>query len=110
MFVLGRVLQAIERTGPHGLHVRANLGEALGPRAVPPTRALATLSDEPGLEQDPQMLRDGLARDVEAFGDVARGPLVLGDQCEQLAPPRLGEHLEDIGHQRKYTLAQSIAC
>jgi hypothetical protein len=44
------------------------------------------------------MLRDGLAGDLEAPGDVAGRPLVFCEQREHVAAPRLGEYLEDVVH------------
>jgi len=43
------------------------------------------------------VLRDRLPRDVEAAGDLADRELAPGEEPEQLAPARLGEHLEDVG-------------
>src|SRR5918994_7244683 len=106
VLVLGRGLEIAEGARPHRLDVRADLRQALGSRAVPAPRAVATLADQSCLEQDPQVLRDGLARDVEPSGDVACRPLVDREQREHVAAPGLGEHLEHVGHRAQvYTCA-----
>ena len=86
--------------GPHGLDVGLYVLEPLRARLIPAARTVAPLADEAGRQQDAQMLRDRLAGDVEASGDVARRALLAGQEREHLAPTRLGERLEDIGGQR----------
>jgi hypothetical protein len=98
MLVLGRGLQIAERTRPHRFDVCPDLREALGSGAVPAPCAVAPFADQAGLEQDPQVLRDGLARDVEPPGDVAGRSLVVREQCEELAASPLGEDLKDVAH------------
>ena len=98
MLSLGGGLQPGQRRRPHRLQIGADVLEALGACGVPASRSLAPLVDEAGLEQDPQVLGDGLSRDVEALGDLPGGALAFGDEPEQLAAAGLGEHLEGIGH------------
>jgi hypothetical protein len=91
---------------PHRIDVRADLRQALGAGAVPTPRTVATLTDQSRLEQDPQVLRHGLARHVEPPGDVACRALVIRQQREQLATPRLSQHLEDVDHRsQEYSCA-----
>jgi hypothetical protein len=106
VLALGGELELFEGARPHRLDVGPDLREAVGSRSVPAARAVASFADQPGGEQDPQVLRDGLARDVEPPGDFARGPLLVGEQCEHFAAARLGERLEDVGHRAQvYTCA-----
>ena len=50
--------------------------EPLGAGGEPAARSLAPLAHEAGLEQDPQVLGDGLARDIEALGELTGGARV----------------------------------
>ena len=107
VLALGGGLQPRQGARPHRLHIGADVLEPLGARRVPAPRALAPLVDQAGLEQDPQVLGDRLAGDVEALGDVARGALALGDEPEHLATTGLGEHLEGVGHCERLHLRKS---
>ena len=42
------------------------------------------------------MLRHSAKADVEALGDVASGELLVPDQAQDFAAPRLGDDLEGI--------------
>jgi hypothetical protein len=63
---------------------------------------------EARFEQDPEVLGDGLSRDVEALGDLAGGALVLCDEPEHLAPAGFGEHLEGISHDESQYLRECL--
>jgi len=54
------------------------------------------IGDQPGLEQDPQVLGDRLPGDVEARRDLAGRALLVDQQGEQITPARLCEHLEHV--------------
>jgi hypothetical protein len=61
--------------------------------------------DEPGLEQDPQVLGEGLSHDVEALGDLPGGALAFGDEPEHFTAAGLDGYLEGIGTSKVHTCA-----
>ncbi len=73
---------------------------------------LPTLSDrrhEVGGLEDRQVLADGLAGHVQPFGElpeVLSVPLVQA--IEQVAATRVGERLEDVGHDRLHPRRQNF--
>jgi hypothetical protein len=48
-------------------------------------RTGATLLDESGLSQHPEMLRDGGSAHIEMGGDLARRPLLVPDEAQDHA-------------------------
>ena len=59
--------------------------------------ALLVLLHQPGREQDPQVLRDGLAGGLEGRRQVLDRAAAAGELVEQLAPGRVGQGREHVG-------------
>src|SRR3954447_480662 len=95
-FRLALQLRQAER--PEALEELLELLQALRPGAVEAPRSLAPLAHETGLLQYAQVLRDRGARHLEARCDLAGRQLVLADQLEDLAPPRLSQSLDGRLH------------
>ncbi len=88
--------QAVELYGPHLLECLPEWAERLEICSVKVALALAPDAYKAGLTEDAQVLRHGAKADVEAPGDVARGELLVPDQAQDFAAPRLGDDLEGI--------------
>src|SRR5881396_1707615 len=67
---LGLALERVEAVAPEIVEKRLQLGEALRPRAVEASRAVASFVHEPGLLQDLQVLGDRRLRHVEVRRDL----------------------------------------
>src|SRR5439155_14084066 len=66
-------LEDLEVLAPEVVQERAQLGQTLGPSSIDASRPFSTLTDETGIPQVPQVLRDGLAGDIEMRGDLTSG-------------------------------------
>ena len=94
--VLGQVRQSVELHRPHLLQRLPEWTQRLQVGSVKVALALASDANEAGLAEDAQVLGDGAKADVKALGDVAGGELLVPDQAQDFAAPRLGDDLEGI--------------
>src|SRR5687768_4480319 len=90
-FLLRRLFQEAQALVPVGLQIRAQLGDALGPRPVEALCAIPSLAQETRLLQHAQVLRDRRPGDREVARDLPRGQLGGPDQAEDLASVRFGD-------------------
>ena len=94
--MFGRLFQRAERPIPIRLEIRAQLAEPVRRRAIQAPRAVSSLGHEAGLTEDPQVLRDRGAGDLEALGDGACRELGVPDEPKDLAAPWLGDRLQRV--------------
>src|SRR6266700_3629047 len=69
-------------------------GEAVGPDDVQAPLPLFPHSDEAGVLEHLQVLRDGLLGDVKMGGDLADRTRLIAYESEHLLPSRLGQRAE----------------
>src|SRR6266576_292716 len=91
LLLLCFAFECLEPDVPEPLEEIPELDEPFGTRPVEASCAVASLAHEPRLLQDVQVLRDRRPRDVEVRRDLAGAELVLTDETQDRAPPRLGD-------------------
>src|SRR5262245_49864430 len=79
---------------PEAVEEVPQLDEPFGTCPVEAPGAVASLAHEARLLQDVQVLRDRRPRDLEVRRDLAGAELVLPDEAQDRAPPRLGDGFE----------------
>jgi hypothetical protein len=84
-------LKPVQARGPELLEQSPHGIESLGADDVQAPLRLRPHGDEAGVVEHLQMLRDGLLRDVEVFGDLADRARLIPDQAEDRAAPGLGD-------------------
>jgi hypothetical protein len=122
-FGFRKTFQVGERLVPHLLEPPPEQTEILAPRRVVVEPALVAARDETRGFQDGEMLGDGAEADLRTRArDVARGPLAIPHETEDLPPPRRSEGVEDgrgrvangvcrsgeCGHRHSLVLAKMI--
>ena len=93
--VLGREAEARRGVAPDLLEVARHRFEALASQRVDPARADALLADQPGLLEQPQMVRDCRSRDRED-AQLADGTRPVAEQRQDRPTLRVAERLEWI--------------
>jgi hypothetical protein len=92
---LGGQLQPLEPICPETVHELPQSGETLGPGPVEPARPLSPFAQQAGSAQHRQVLGDRGPRDIEVGGNLAGAQLLVADQGQDLATPRLGDRTGD---------------
>src|SRR4051812_18369203 len=103
-FGLRLVLELLQAESPEPLEDLFQFLHPFGTRAVEALGPFPPLAHETGLLEYAQVLGDRRPGHVEAGGDVASAALVIPDQREDLAPPRLRQCL-DCGLHETYCKA-----
>src|SRR5207253_759078 len=104
-------LEGVEAIVPELIEELAQLEQPFRAGSVDASRAVAALSHETCVVQDPQVLRDRLPCDIEVRGDPPRGHLMVADEMQDLTAPRLGDGIDGCLHCiRQYTLSQFDTC
>src|SRR5207253_2535275 len=73
-----------------------DLRELFGHEAVPALAPLALLGDEPRVQQDAEVLRDGRAAHSKVAGNRVDRTVLLGQQIEDAAANRVADRREDL--------------
>src|SRR5918994_1326723 len=89
-------LEACQRAGPEVVEEGPDGLDRFRTERIEPARALASLAEQPGLPQHPQMLRDRLRGDVEVVGDLAGRPLTVTYEPQDATSARLREGPEHV--------------
>ena len=83
---------------PEALEVRAQFKKPFRSRPVEPLRTVATFTDQPGVFEHPEVLRDGGTADAEIRGDAPGVQFAFGHQREDGATVRLGQGTKNGVH------------
>ncbi len=98
-------LEQVEPVGPVaavGREPAIDLGQRRRIEPVPAPLRVDPHPHEPGLAQHAQVLGDAGLAQPELAHQLAHGALALAQQIEDPPPARIGEHIEDGGHDRQY--------
>src|ERR1700681_4037044 len=98
-------LQTAQSGLPEHLEVVAQLGQALGPGPVDDAGRVTPALEEPGVDQDAEMLGHGGPAELEAGCDLSRRELVVGDESEDFAPMGLGDGSEGGVHELNVSIS-----
>src|SRR5688572_9186123 len=77
-----------------------NRAKCLCVDAIQSSPSLAPHTDQVYVAQDLQMLRDRRLLELERFGDLGHGSLVIRDELEDVPPAGLSDGVEGIGSRR----------
>src|SRR5205085_4202787 len=94
LLLLRFAFECVQARAPELLEEVPELAEPFGTGAVQAPGAVASLAHESRLLQDVQVLGDRRSRDVEVRRDLAGAELVVADEREDPAPPRLGNRFQ----------------
>ena len=94
----GGPFQVAQVVGPHRLDPPAELAQSFGPGSVPTARPVDAHVHEAGVLERPEVLRHRGPADREVGRDLARGPLPVAHQLQDLPPPGLGERFQGGVH------------
>ena len=91
-------LQAAQSGRPEHFEVVAQLVQSFGPGPVDDPGGFASALEQPGVDEDPQVLGHRRPGEVEMRGDLPAGELVVAHEAEDLAPVGLGDGSEGGVH------------
>lgn len=98
MVGLGCRLESRESLAPHLVQVVPDLRESFGSDAIHAPGAVASLVEQPGILQHPQVLGDRGPGHVEVRGDPTGAELIVSNETQDLAPPRLRQRPYGLFH------------
>src|SRR5579864_3999274 len=91
-------LEAAQSGRPEPLEVLAQLVQPFGPSPVDDAGRVTPALEEPGVDEDPEVLGHGGPAELEMRGDLSCGELVVADEAEDFAPVGLGDGSEGGVH------------
>jgi hypothetical protein len=88
--------EAIELRPPEGLEELGERAQPVVVGAIETALSIAANSDEAGVTEKREVLRDAGIAELELVGELTDRPFVSPDETENLLPPGLGNELKRI--------------